>query len=554
MAKNANNFYLSLLAFTFGIAVATFNNFTYPTIIWLLGISFLCALFYYRLGNTQTFKIWLTVSLILAFFVIGALRMSWLTNSFGQSDLETRVGEKVALVGLVVKEPEQTASSLQLIVKSSSTKIIVTTDRYADIRYGDQVLISGLLKKPESFTTGLGREFDYPNYLLARGVEFQISFATVVVESRGKGNVIISTLLEMKQAFLRTINSYLIEPNSGLAAGLLLGVKQGLGESLEADFRTTGIIHIVVLSGYNIMLIITFVMYILGSFLAKRTQFIVGIFTIVGFALMVGLSATVVRACLMASLLLLAEATNRRYLVLRALFLAATAMLLLNPYLLIYDIGFQLSFLATLGLILLAPILEQYLTKIPNWLGIRLFILATLSTQIMVMPILLYYMGEFSVLAVLANVLVLPMVPLAMGLTFFTGLVGFLWPALATVVALPTYFSLAYIIEIARYLASLPFASFLVSNFSVWWLLPTYLGLGLYLYHMYALGQLNSSGHISPLNIMSKEKPETETDFSDWVVVEEFDETKDETKTETSTKIVAPKQKATTDDLPIFFR
>ncbi len=538
---NAVYFYISLIAFTVGVATATFSSFTYPALIWLLCLSFLCAIFWQRSGASKQLMVWLTVSLVLAFFVLGAGRMSFAINSFGHSQLETRLGEKVELSGVVVEEPERSASSLRLFVKTEGTKIIVTTDRYTDIKYGDKVLISGVIKKPEAFTTDLSREFDYPGYLLARGTEYQISFATVKVESSGKGNLIISTLLKVKHSFLEVINSYLVEPDSGLAAGLLLGVKQGLGDDLEADFRTTGIIHIVVLSGYNIMLIVTFVLYVLGSFLPKKVQLVVGILAVLAFALMVGLSATVVRACIMASLLLVAQATSRNYLVLRALMLAGALMLVINPYLLIYDIGYQLSFMATLGLILLAPILEKYLTRIPNLFGARMFILATISTQIAVLPLILYYMGQLSVLAVLVNVLVLPMVPVAMLLTFFTGLSGFVLPGLATILAVPTYFSLAYIIEIARYFASLPFASILVSNFPIWWLVVAYLGLSIYLWRVYRL---------LPTDIEVSKIKSTTDDISDWVIEEEFDEPLGKDVLNKA----AAQRAAAKEDLPIFFR
>lgn len=547
MVRSANNFYLSLVAFVVSVGIATAVTFSYSTLIWLLFLSLLCALWYRRFSNTAGAKVWLCLSLILAFFVFGVLRTSLYNDSFERSGLENQLGQKTTLVGLVVNEPEQTASSLQLTVKTTNTKVIVTTDRYADVRYGDEVTIAGVIKKPEPFVTNLGREFDYTNYLLARGVEFQMSFASVEVIRHNQGNEVIARLLILKKAFLQKLNTYLIEPNSGLAAGLLLGVKQGLGETLEADFRTTGIIHIVVLSGYNIMLIVTFVLYIFGSFLSKRGQIIAGVITIAGFALMVGLSATVVRACLMATLLLLAEATGRHYLALRALLLAGAFMLLVNPYLLIFDIGFQLSFLATLGLILLAPILERFLTKIPNWFGIRLFVLATVSTQIIVLPLLLYYMGQFSVLAVIVNVLVLPMVPLAMLLAFLTGLFGFVWSALATLVAVPTYFSLSYIIVSAHFFASLPFASFSVANFSAWWLVPTYSLLGLFIFMAWSRHNFSLSAN-SPTNSVTEFSGAT--DFSDWLLEEETDD--DFTKAKIKT--VTSKKEVTANEVPIFFR
>jgi len=150
---------------------------------------------------------------------------------------------------------------------------------------------------------------------------------------------------------MRSIEAVIPEPQVGLAEGLLLGVKQALGDELEVVFRKTGIIHIVVLSGYNVMLVVIFITYVLSYVLPYRARVPFGILAIVCFAVLVGLSATVVRASIMASLILFARATGRTYAVMRALCFAGVIMVLINPYLLVYDVGFQLSFLATLGLI-----------------------------------------------------------------------------------------------------------------------------------------------------------------------------------------------------------
>ena len=187
------------------------------------------------------------------------------------------------------------------------------------------------------------------------------------------------------------------EPEVSLGAGLLLGVKQALGTDLEADFRTAGIIHIVVLSGYNLMLVGIFISFLLSFFLSQRPRLICSMVAIVIFAILVGLSATVVRATIMALLMLFAGTSGKRYLVLRALMFAGLVMLLINPLLLVHDVGFQLSFMATLGLIVIAPLLQDKLASLPWQRVIKEYLLPTLATQIMVLPILLYQIGQFSV-------------------------------------------------------------------------------------------------------------------------------------------------------------
>jgi len=205
------------------------------------------------------------------------------------------------------------------------------------------------------------------------------------------------------------------------------------------------------------MIVVTFILYVLRWMFGRRLSVTIGLVGIVIFALLVGLSATVVRACLMASLLLIIGLTGRVYLILRGLLLAGFMMLLWNPYSLAFDVGFQLSFIATLGLILVAPDLEARLRVMPSPFGVREFLVATLATQLFVLPLLLYQIGELSVVAVIVNILVLPMVPVAMLLTFFTGMVAFVSMSLATPLAFVTHLSLTYIIVIAEWFGSLPF-------------------------------------------------------------------------------------------------
>ncbi len=487
----ATRYYLSLVAFVLGIAFASLFTPSQSTLMWLLFGAVGAALLW-RLQCDERKVGWLYASLILAFFVCGAWRFIAYESTFGQSVFQTQVGQLVTLTGVVVREPEQRESSLRLYLKSGVDIILVTTDRYRTVAYGDELSVSGVLKEPTSFTTELGRTFNYPEYLKVREVEYVISFAEVSVMARNQGNPALAQILEFKQRFLKSLNEALPEPMSGLAAGVLLGVKQALGEELERAFRETGIIHIVVLSGYNIMLVVSFITFVLGSVLSRQTTAVLSICAIAGFALMVGLSATVLRACLMAGILLLAQVVGRRYLALRALLLVGVIMLYINPYLLLYDIGFQLSFMATLGLILLSPYIERIATIVPSIFSLRQLFAATVSTQITVLPLLLFHIGEASFVGIVVNLLVLPLVPFAMLFSCALGLINLALPLLTPVCAVLAYTALAYIIVVAEFFASLPVAALTISEFTLPALMVSYAGLVIlvgYLLNRYPLGR-----------------------------------------------------------------
>jgi competence protein ComEC len=226
------------------------------------------------------------------------------------------------------------------------------------------------------------------------------------------------------------------------------------------------------------MIIVGFVMLLLAFVLPLRARVGVGIAAIIVFALLVGAEASVVRASIMATLALIALAVGRQYDVLRALFVAGAVMLLLNPYLLVYDVGFQLSFMATLGLILIAPQFEGRVITALSTFGIKDFLVATVATQIAVLPLLLYHIGEFSLVAIIVNVVVLPVVPLAMLATFITGVIGVYSLSLALPLAYIAYVVLAYCITVVTWFADLPLAAVAVNQFPFMVVPLLYAGMG----------------------------------------------------------------------------
>ena len=531
-------FYLIILSFASGIFVRSFFVFGWVAIVWLALLLLILFLWWYKNRFTQSASNLLVLIVVGAAFIGGVSRVELVTILEKPSVFTEQVGSKITLEGVVVAEPEITAKSTRLVVDVEGEKILVSADRYAEVVYGDVVSFAGKLQKPESFETEFGRTFNYPGYLAVRGIFYTVSFANITVINQGKGNMVIANLLMVKKKFLQSIQLYIPEPEVGLGAGLLLGVKSSLGKDIEDAFRATGIIHIVVLSGANIMLVVIFVMYVLALFLPVRTRAVVGIVAIILFALLVGLSATVVRASIMATLLLAALLLSRQYVVMRALFFAGALMLLINPLLLVYDVGFQLSFLATLGLIIVAPQFELFLPGIPSLFKLKEYFLATIATQMVILPLLLYQIGQFSVVAVVVNMLVLPIVPLAMLTTFITGLVGLFIPPLATLLGVVAYGFLTYIIAIATWFASLPFAAVVVPEFPFVLMVIVYALLGFLVYRL----------------LYRERAIEAKIDFSstnDWIIVDE-----DEVSKGVNTKELAHVTSSTSqaDAKPIFFR
>ena len=533
-------FYTLILSFASGIFLRSFFVIKTAMIVWLLVVSFSLFVWAFRKRNTPSVRGVLLLSCLMFGIATGCGRINLAEYLAPSALLSSEVGSVHTYTGQIIREPEAASNGTNIVVQVGKELVLIKTDRHTDVHYGDTVSVTGKLAWPEPFMTDLGRTFDYPGYLRAKGVTYTMSFAKVSVTDATTGNPVLRFLFRAKERFVTALTDVLPEPEVGLGEGLLLGVNHALSTSLETIFRRAGIIHIVVLSGYNIQLVVQFVLLLLAGFLPLRARAVVGIVAIIGFALVVGLGASVVRASVMAALALVALLLGRRYAVTRALFFAGAVMLCMNPYLLVYDVGFQLSFMATLGLLLLSPQLTGLVTWVPEKFGVREFLLSTLATQIAVLPILLYNIGQFSIISFVVNVLVLPVVSIAMLLTFCTGVIALVSHPLALLLGYAAYAVLGYIIGIATRCAAVPFAVVTVPLFPWYAIVLSYLTLGTWLY--YRIARKSGAAGVATVDVSA---------VADWTVVEEADNTVTEKGPVT---VTSPSSQVSHTDTPIFFR
>ncbi|MBI2618083.1 ComEC/Rec2 family competence protein [Candidatus Kaiserbacteria bacterium] len=428
----------------------------------------------------------------------GLLRFDIADMKKGSAVLEKSVSARIAAEGIVIDEPDvrERNTNYTVLLENISgenvrDRVRIVVESYPQFQYGDRVSIRGELQKPDGFTTDNGRYFDYGAFLSKDDIFYQMLFPTVDLTSEGHGNPIKRRLFAFKRSFLESVQKSIPDPEVSLLGGLVVGAKQSLGEKLQEDFRTTGIIHIVVLSGYNVTIVADAMMRAL-SFLPRTVGMSFGAVAIILFAVMTGASATIVRASIMALLVILARATGRTYDITRALFIAGFFMILHNPKILLHDTSFQLSFLATLGLIWLAPIIERRLHFIPGKFQFREVATATLSTQIFVLPLLLYKMGELSLVALPVNLLVLLTVPVTMFFGFLTGMLGFVSLVLALPFGFISYLFLSYQLRVVEFFAELPFASVHLNVF------PLFLMLGLYGFYAIVLWKIHKNTPLVP--------------------------------------------------------
>ncbi|MBX9765287.1 ComEC family competence protein [Patescibacteria group bacterium] len=411
------------------------------------------------------------VPVLCVFVIFGAAIYSVFAPAPTSPALDSAVGTKVEIEGIIVRDPDVREKFIFLTVAVKeiagvpiygNTRILVSVDRFSEYTYGDRVLLSGKLKLPEAFETDGGRTFNYPKYLLAHGVTHTMPFADAKVLTSGEGNEIVSALLSVKHALTDGIQKALPEPESALLAGLLLGEKQSLGEKITEAFRNAGVVHIIVLSGYNIALVIQVIRFIAERLFKRALAFLVAGIGILAFVIMVGASETAVRASVMAGIVLFAQYLRRPTEGVRVLLIAGAGMALFNPYLVLFDLSYQLSMLATLGLVLFSNPIQKRIQFVPEHFGLREIVATTIATQITVLPLLILSIGSVSVVSLIANIFVLPAVPLAMLFGFFASVVALLSSVLAFPFTVLAYGLLHYVISISVWLGGFSFSAFLI--------------------------------------------------------------------------------------------
>ncbi len=275
----------------------------------------------------------------------------------------------------------------------------------------------------------------------------------------------------VRNFFGDAIGAGLPRPQSDLLAGLLIGVHGSFSTDLADIFRRSGLSHIVAVSGSNISLVIAGLWSIFASMrIGRRKSFWVMVCGIVLFVLLTGATSATVRAGSMGLLILYAQYIGRLSQSTPVLLVTATGMVALNPGILLNNIGFQLSCLATLGLIVLSPHLVARLVFVPAWGGIRDVVAQTLSAMLFTAPLIIAVFQTFSVVGFFANILVVPVIPFIMAIGFgwstvaaasfaLGGIFSFSFQSFVSFLALPVYGFLSYCIQTASFFASLPYAS-----------------------------------------------------------------------------------------------
>ena len=346
-------------------------------------------------------------------------------------------------------------------------------------RYGEILRLRGSLKTPPE-----NEDFSYRDYLAAQHIHSYMSSAEVTVLPGRGGSPVYAALYDFKEKALANIYRLFPDPESSLMAGILLGVDTGLTQKLQQAFKNTGTAHIIAISGFNISIIAGLFVTFFSRFLGPRRGMLVAVLGIIFYTVLVGGDAAVVRAALMGGLALFAKELGRRQAALNTLLAVALVMCVWNP-LYIWDVGFQLSFFATLGLILYADPFSQFANRVitrffPASAAEKFaelfseFVLLTLAAQVTTIPIMAYHFQRISLVSFLANPFILPAQPAVMILGGLAVLLSLVWFPLGQIAAWATWPFVVYTIRMVELFDRVPHGTIFLGELSIWFVVLVY--------------------------------------------------------------------------------
>jgi len=452
-------FFVCLLLFIAGIAAGNFlfgNHFYVFCALLFLFLVLIIAISRDVARNVST--------KIILLFIICSLFGFWryqisLPDFSDASKIYHYNGQSIKFSGRIINIDER-IDQQKIIAESSaigqkktkpvSGSVLINTGLFPKYDIGDLIAVSCQLKKPEPVNG-----FDYGRFLSESDIYSICSFADIRAE-RGQyswQNLIYKLRLNLSQS----INASVSEPAASLLNGMMLGLARGIPADLNDLFSKLGLTHIIAISGSHITTIAAILMLIAIAIGIKRPLAFWPVSAVIIFyTVLVGAPASAVRAAIMAIVMLYAQKIGRRNSMKNALALSAALMLLVNPKILLIDVGFQLSFMSVIGLVYLVPILEKYFFRLPQLWQIKEILLVTLAAQIMTLPLTIFYFERFTPVTLLANILILPIIPFLTIWGLANMIAAAIWLPLGRLMGYVSWLLVAYWVEASRLLGKLP--------------------------------------------------------------------------------------------------
>lgn len=399
--------------------------------------------------------LWRKIILLLGtFFCITIMYANWKTYSPPlEKSFEGSEKTQQEINGIVVSFLERKEKDVRVFVNiSKDEKILLIAPPSINLHYGDHIHAIGQFEKIRNFNG-----FDYAKYLRQWEVTriFHSPRNLEVIDSQVGGWWWLRYAENTRNKLSSNINKSIPLPHSDIALGILLGVKKELPKMVQQDFRQSGLQHLLVVSGFNVSVVMICLMLLLRRF-GRRIVFVGSVLGILFFVGMTGGDPPVIRAAIMGTFVGLATNLGRFSDVRNVLLFSFVLMGIFSPLILQENISFFLSASATVGIVLGTPVIEKFIRWIPNMGNIRSILSVTLAAQIAVFPVIGFYFGEFPVIGILSNLLAEPLVPMGMFFSFITSVFGFLPENIVHIIGIPAFIILESLLSIAHLLGKIP--------------------------------------------------------------------------------------------------
>lgn len=474
-------FFTSIISMISGMVAAMFimpNQLMGKSWIIIIGI----LVFMYLINKVIPIKNYRNIFVLVTIcFLIGFWRTDQFHQKYPFTAFDKYNNQTIIIVGNVNQSPTYKPGK-QLVrihpelingekVSMNSRDIIATFSDLEEFSVGDTLVVSGKFKARADFQSDSGRVVQYRLMSYSRKIAGDIAFPKLERRISGSNNA-WNIFVNIKKKFIRTLNELFIAPASGLLAGIIIGDTSSLDNNLLDVFRAVGLIHIVVLSGYNITLVANFFVRMFAP-LGYYRRLITAMIALIFFIAVVGISQTALRAGIMALCAFAARYYIRPYVVSRGIFLALLIMVWISPYALLFDLSLQLSFLATFGIVFIFPLISK---KFPHLAENNFgeILLQTVAVNIVTLPIIIYQMGYFSLISFPINIAVLGFVPWITVLGFLAVFIGMIIGSLGKLIAFPVQIIVDVIIRITTWAAENDPFKLSFPTFSLFWLLGIY--------------------------------------------------------------------------------
>lgn len=427
-------------------------------------VSTACIAFFWNRGHLGL------IALLLAAFFIGSFRISGITETLEQQrDSVQRLPLFTIVDGTVIAEPRIQENRQSFIVEGfirelsaiDTVRVYISTGLAPRHHIGDRVGYE-CKKHPNAADTG---------WFISQRVAAYCSHPRIAAVSEyiESPNGSVATILgRFRTSLVQTIERWIPAPHAQLISGILVGDRTGFSRELSLLFAAVGISHIVAISGYNItILILAVAPFVRRLRIARTLQTLVLVIAIALFTIFTGGSSATIRAAFMGIITLIGLAAGRRSGGIQALIAAGVFMVFLDPLALYYDRGFQLSFAATAGLIIFSPLMSYAVRRITDVGGVKTIAIQTLCATIGTIPILLVGFGSYSPISLVANLFIVPLIPVIMAVSFVWMIIAyafsfipyqiaFVFDAVIQITSLPIWALAEYVFGVSRFFASMP--------------------------------------------------------------------------------------------------